>query len=112
MEDEPAPAQTSSAKAQSGWARQLEKGFSAAAPAPSRSSSARDSNPMVKIVGYDAPAGQGSRQNQYGAPQPARQSYGASQQDYGDYGGLSYGNISGVPVMDTELPFPAVRLPG
>lgn len=96
MEDEPPPTQKSSGKGHNDWAKQLEKSFSSAGSGAPNRSSARDSNPMVKIVGYDAPA-QPSRRSSHTGSESARQSYAPSRSDsHGGYGGtLNYNNISG-----------------
>lgn len=93
----PAPDRTQRQSAPA-WGQQLEKSYSSAstrnASAPSRG---RDSNPMVKIVGYDAPASQSG----YSSGPPPRSSYGQPRASHGDYGEwLNYSNISGTLLSD------------
>lgn len=98
------PAQAAPAKQavpRDDWSRQLEKvysnaGSSSGGRSSHRESSNRDSNPMVKIVGYDSPA----QQSNYGYKNQEngryRQQAPLSRPDYNEYtGSLNPSNISG-----------------
>lgn len=101
VEDEPPAAAERAPSGQSQWAQQLEKNYAAAGSTGSgggggRSSSARDPNTMVKIVGYN---------QEPTAPQarPSASSYDVA--DHSTGSSFGYDNIAGVHLLGVAVQY-------